>query len=620
MMRYILAALLLVSCTPNITFCQPPDARAAFITRRGDQLYERGRVFRFISFNIPNLHYVEDDLRFDRVIPFRWPDAYEIEDALESVRQMGGRVVRIYTLSVRKADDPDGMPRHVLGPGQFNERGFRALDLVLQLARTKGIRLIIPFVDNWKWWGGVPQYAAFRGKPESAFWTDDQLIHDFKQTIDHVVNRVNTRTGIAYRDDPTILAWETGNELHCPPVWTRQITAYIKQLDGKHLVMDGKHTGLLEESSLADPNVDLVQTHHYERDPRQMIARIRRSAAMARGRKPYVVGEFGFICTEAMRAVMDTIIQERITGGLVWSLRYHSRDGGFFWHQEPAGGDFFKAYHWPGFASGEAYDETQLLSLMRGRAFAIRGRAAPPVPAPATPKLLSVTSGGLVNWQGSAGASGYDVQRAATMTGPWLTVGYNVSDARVQYRPPFVDREVQPGKTYFYRLLARNAAGQSAPSAPVGPIHISHRTLVDELRNEGRMFLKQGKTTFEQKQSRKFKEDAHRITGQDGASVIYQVPEQLRAVRLYVFAHDARPALKATLSKDGQKFDPVRLIRTSAAAGDAQTYGFWTPVLLHATDVPAGVHFVRVQFLSDAQLARVELDYGSSNTARIEIE
>ena len=82
---------------------------------------------------------------------------------------MGGTVVRTYVLSVRRTNDSPDVPRHVLGPGQFNEEAFRALDQVLQVANEQGVRLIIPFVDNWHWWGGRAQYAGFRGKTQGRF-------------------------------------------------------------------------------------------------------------------------------------------------------------------------------------------------------------------------------------------------------------------------------------------------------------------------------------------------------------------------------------------------------------------------------------------------------------------
>src|SRR5258705_1202813 len=71
-----------------------------FLTRRGDKLFVGDREFRFVSVNIPNLMVIEDAYEFTRPNPWRWPNEFEIEDALESVRQMGGQVVRTYFLSV----------------------------------------------------------------------------------------------------------------------------------------------------------------------------------------------------------------------------------------------------------------------------------------------------------------------------------------------------------------------------------------------------------------------------------------------------------------------------------------------------------------------------------------
>ena len=352
----------LAGCVVLVALCLACTAQGAdkqafenFVRRDGDVLKDGQREFRFISFNIPNLHYVEDDMRFDQSMPFRLPDAFEIDDALGTIEQMGGQVVRTYTLAVKKADDPADLPRYILGPGQFNEEAFKTLDQVIAAAHRHHVRLLIPFVDQWSWWGGTAELAAFRGKKPEEVWTDPQVIEDFKNIVTFVVNRVNTVTGVRYRDDKAILAWETGNELHSPPAWTRQIAAHIKSLDSQHMVLDGTHREVLLASSLEDSNIDLVQTHHYEKDPRSMIGHILESAKMAKGKKPYFVGEFGFLGTEALCAVMDTVRDQKLTGALLWSLRYRSRDGGFYWHHEPAGGDYFKAYHWPGFPIGEKY-------------------------------------------------------------------------------------------------------------------------------------------------------------------------------------------------------------------------------------------------------------------------
>lgn len=590
---------------------QAPSNRApVFINARGDTLYEGDRQFRFLSFNVPNLHYVEDDMRFAQTMPFRWPDEYEIDDALESIRQIGGLVARTYALSVRKAGDPEGMPRHVLGPGKFNDDGFAVLDLVLDVARRKGVRLIIPLVDNWSWWGGVGEYAAFRGKGREAFWSDPQLIADFKETVRFVLTRVNKLTGVMYRDDPTILAWETGNELQCPHEWTRQIATYLKELDRNHLVLDGRQAEVLDRDSIEDTAIDLLQTHHYEKDPREMIAHVRRSAAMARGRKPYHVGEFGFLTTAGMTAVMDAIVEEGIAGGLVWSLRSHDRDGGFYWHHEPHGGDLFKAYHWPGFASGEAYDEARLMREVRRRAFAIRGIPEPDRDAPAPPRVTEVTAGGLVTWRGSAGAREYDVERRDSPGAAWRTIAHGVSDAAVQYRPLFCDEMVTPGRQYWYRVVARNQAGASVPSEAFGPVTVTRRTLVDELANDARMFLKQGRLEFRGDGARRFKEDAHGVEGDSDAAAVYRTDGPLTGGRVYAFAERAGNDLAFTVSRSGAEFQAVEPRVQVLATGDSATYGYWLPLVYRLERLPEGTRFLRIGLRRGLRVTRVELDYG----------
>src|SRR3982750_3086578 len=88
-----------------------------FITRSGDRLMEGDKEYRFVSFNIPNLHLVEDNFAFDATNEWRFPDEYEITDALLSVKQLGGRAVRIYVISICRKDGPNPIPCHVTRPG-----------------------------------------------------------------------------------------------------------------------------------------------------------------------------------------------------------------------------------------------------------------------------------------------------------------------------------------------------------------------------------------------------------------------------------------------------------------------------------------------------------------------
>jgi hypothetical protein len=105
-----------------------------FVRREGDLLKDGDRAFRFISVNIPNLHYVEDDLRFDQSMPFRFLSDDEIDDALETVAQLGGQVVRMYALSVRKADGPWSIVAAGVSDAQVR---YRALKDDTQISRVE---------------------------------------------------------------------------------------------------------------------------------------------------------------------------------------------------------------------------------------------------------------------------------------------------------------------------------------------------------------------------------------------------------------------------------------------------------------------------------------------------
>ena len=128
-----------------------------FIAARGDQLLDGDKPFRFISFNIPNLLLVEDNLPFTETNAWRLPDQFEITDALATVRQMGGTVVRTYSITVARGENPPAQVSMVLAPDKFNEQAFFEMDRVLQTANEQGVRLVIPLVNNWQWMGGRPQ-------------------------------------------------------------------------------------------------------------------------------------------------------------------------------------------------------------------------------------------------------------------------------------------------------------------------------------------------------------------------------------------------------------------------------------------------------------------------------
>jgi hypothetical protein len=624
-MKKLLIVLFLLSLAAGAAASENKFTK--FVYRDGDKLMDEAGEVHFISFNVPCLHYSEDNLPFIEMNPWRLPDEFEINDALESVRQMGGNVIRIYTLSLKRTDDDPNIPRHVIGPAKFNDEAYKSLDMALAIANQKGIRIIFPFIDNWKWWGGVEACAAFRGKKWADFWTDPELFEDYKAIVNSVVNRTNSVTGVKYRDDKAIFAWETGNELNSPPEWTAKAAAYIKSIDQNHLVLDGYHLAI-RDSSIQDKNIDIVTTHHYPgfpnlfMTPQVIIELIKQNAEQARGKKPYLVGEFGFIPTKDVESLLNTVMNEKISGALIWSLRFHDRDGGFYFHNEPHGGDLYKAYHWPGFASGNAYDETNLLSLMRRKSFQIRGIPIPPIEKPAAPVLLwhglparedtakmaVLLDVAAISWQGSAGASAYNVERAENNTGPWELVDRDISDAALQYRPPFSDMQAQPGKTYYYRVIAQNSAGASEPSNVVGPVSVSCKTIVDEMQDWRFIDKRVGNLSLVTNQARKFKEDSHRLKGTAGSSVTYKIDSPLISWKVFAFYPDKISDFNFSVSADGRKFRPAKFSRKDYFTGKGD-YNYFPPVLYTGTGDDSS-RYLKIEFTAEAQISRVEIKYG----------
>ena len=586
-----------------------------FITRSGDKLMEGDKQYRFISFNIPNLHLVEDNMAFEATNEWRFPDEFEITDALTTIKQMGGRAVRMYVISICRKTGPNPIPCHVKKPGDFNEEAFRALDKVLEIANRVGVRVIIPLVDNWKWWGGAEQYAEYRDKPAAEFWTDPAIIDDFKKTVSFVVNRRNTYTGTLYKDDKALLAWETGNEIYCPYSWTKQIAAHIRSLDSKHLIWDGLYIGTreIQTEALDDPNIDIVSSHHYpsqSKGAEQMVEDIKRFHQKIAGRKVYIVGEFGFIPPDGIEKVLDAVIVNGLSGAMIWSLRYHNRDGGFYWHSEPASASLYNPYHYPGFPSGAGWNEIATLKVMRAKAFEIQGLPLPSVEAPAPPKLLPIKSAAEISWQGSVSASSYDVERALKADGPWTIVGIDVDDTWVRYRPMFADTNAEPGNDYYYRVRSKNTAGKSTPSNVVGPVRVTEHCLVDELLDYSRILGHSARLTLETANARPYKEDAHRLKGSAGDWITYHTTEPVRSVKLLTLMEGAEENFEFYVSPNGENFSKV-IPKVTRFPTEVNPYGYKLPIQYDVDLAGRGNHFLKIVFVGNAQISRVELRYGN---------
>jgi mannan endo-1,4-beta-mannosidase len=134
--------------------------------------------------------------------------------------------------------------------------GLEKLDELMLQARENDVRVVLVFVNNWYHFGGMDQYLLWYGlDAHPQFYTDERVKKAYKDWVAHLVNRVNTRTGIAYKDDPYIFAWELANEPRIRNYtrfdsaegwdettitnWATEMAEYVRSLDPNHLIAVG---------------------------------------------------------------------------------------------------------------------------------------------------------------------------------------------------------------------------------------------------------------------------------------------------------------------------------------------------------------------------------------------
>jgi hypothetical protein len=213
-----------------------------------------------------------------------------------------------------------------------------------------------------------------------------------------------------------------------------------------------------------------------------------------------------------------------------------------------------------------------------------------------------------LSWQGSAGASGYDIERAESTSGPWTVIGLNVSDAATPHKKLFNDYTAEIGESYYYRLRAKNNSGSSDPSNVIGPLEVKKLTLVDEFENYGMLFHKEGELSPKSQQARKYKEDWHRVEGGENSELIYALPGRICDWRIYYFSGKDKAALEIQVSEDGRTYNIAETETESYFSGE-QDYDYLVPIKLF-TNKQKGVNkFLKIRFLNPTQIGRVEISH-----------
>lgn len=334
-----------LASTPRATRFAPPIEPEHF-TRVVDGRFVIGDApFAFLGANVAVTHSA--------------PHRASLEAALDAVVADGGTVVRVWALGEAPLDAPAWRREYAMrvGPEGWVEESFVHLDRVLVEARRRGLRVVVVLANRWGDYGGFSELARWAGMPPrdrdlspaelDAFLACARCDALFDAHLRRVLGRTNSVSGVAYRDDPTVLAWELVNEVtatttageHALLAWVDRHARTVRALAPRHLVSAG-HLGwrTLRDRSVwravhALPSIDFADLHAYpRRDPRvrslrDLYAWIDARAADARALgKPLVIGELGFSLSEPESARwLDAFLQRArrvgVAGALLWIYR-----------------------------------------------------------------------------------------------------------------------------------------------------------------------------------------------------------------------------------------------------------------------------------------------------------
>jgi len=210
-------------------------------------------------------------------------DRPRLERELDRLQRLGLRNVRILAGTEGPATAPYRVvPPLQRAPGEYDEALLDGLDYLLAAMRRRGLRAVVCLTNFWFWSGGMAQYLAWAGEgpipyPDAPggswyelevytarFYENQQARDAFERHVVFLLERENAYTGVLYREDPTIMAWELANEPRgmangeAMRRWLDQTAALIKSVDPVHLVTTGSEG---DTSAPLYHGVDFVEDH-----------------------------------------------------------------------------------------------------------------------------------------------------------------------------------------------------------------------------------------------------------------------------------------------------------------------------------------------------------------------
>lgn len=342
-------------------FCIYAELSNHFARRCGTEFCIGDSAYYFAGTNVYDFFTFGDgaDYTDSIYIENNFMNKKRIDDHMARLAKDEVKVVRLWMFSHEKW--------HGFEPkeGVYNESEFRLFDYVIESARKNGIYLMPTLENYWEAYGGIDTRLTWEGLGTGQanrwkFFNKAECpgcFEQFKNYIAYALNHVNHYSGIKYKDDPVIFAWDLMNEPRYEKAtpnedktgltlraWVDTMASYIKSIDNNHMVCAGIEA---HESRFGfggdegnpfiylqkSPYIDFTSAHPYPTEAwanlsidatvklvRQWITESRDSIG-----KPFFMGEFnshdngsGLTRTQWWQAIYDEMEKSGGAGSAFW--------------------------------------------------------------------------------------------------------------------------------------------------------------------------------------------------------------------------------------------------------------------------------------------------------------
>lgn len=229
----------------------------SFVRADGMHLTENGKPFRFLGANMWYAVHLASEIQEG--------NRTRLCAEFDRLKGLGINTVRLLAVSEEPApDDPRAVrPALVQSGGTLNDTLLSGMDYVLTELGKRNMRAVLSLTNTYSWSGGLAYYLRETGDtiapmqaeelPEAyaarvaRFYANTEAVKRYQNTVQLIVNRTNGITGKAYKNDPTILAWELCNEPQTTGgamngnfiSWAMSTAAIIRKADPNHLISLG---------------------------------------------------------------------------------------------------------------------------------------------------------------------------------------------------------------------------------------------------------------------------------------------------------------------------------------------------------------------------------------------